>query len=140
MWQTQSMTLHGYNGNTSFWNIYTVCTICYIVERGDSRSGFLDDSSTTGKTIRHINCHFLVRDSRSSTRCPACVAHRASLLVQAQRMHDAVLRETSHTAPSSHVNHRYRAYTNHLHIKITLIQISTNSSPDKPIESATSSK
>ena len=53
-------------------------------------------------TVRHKDCHLLLNPDSKSLRCPACVQHRASLLVQAKRMLN-----TSRTAPSSHTNHRY---------------------------------
>lgn len=58
-----------------------------------------------------MNCQFLLKDGQ---RCHACIAHRATLLVQLHRSQQATINEASQTAPSSHVNYRYtyvRIYT-----------------------------
>lgn len=74
---------------------------------GKSRSAFLDDISlTTGATIRHTNCQFLIVANKT-TRCTACTQYRPTLVVQRQRSLQAVANGSTHTGPSSHVNLRY---------------------------------
>ena len=103
MWKERSLTLHGFNGikvhsyivNHNNDRIFTV---------GKNKSGYLDEISCSSPTIRHLHCQFLLRDAY---RCPACVGHRATLLVQLQRSQQTTLQHSSYTAPSSHVNYRY---------------------------------
>ena len=56
-------------------------------------------------TVRHKACQFVLFPTSTGIRCPQCVRHRASLLIQCQRLQSS----NKSVQPSSSANLRYLA-------------------------------
>ena len=59
--------------------------------------------TASAPTVRHRECQFVMSSTSTSVRCPQCIRHRASLLVQCQRLQSS----TKSSQPSSSTNYRY---------------------------------
>lgn len=106
MWRQRSLTLHGCNGKTISPSFF-LYLILFFLKTEKNMSGYIDEISSHNATIRHTNCHFLLKGGKGGRRCSACVAYRSTLLVQLHRSRRALRNGSSQTAPSSHVNYRY---------------------------------
>ena len=67
----------------------------------------LEAQITSVLTVRHKECHLIMSSAGTGVRCSLCVRHRASLLVQHQRLQSSI----ESVQPSSSVNYRYLSMT-----------------------------
>ena len=63
----------------------------------------LEAHITSAPTVRHKECQFIMSLDGTGVRCQQCVRHRASLLVQHQRLQSS----SKSIQPSSSVNHHF---------------------------------